>query len=141
MRNLSPTANTPENTDGINAQEILACGKVDIEKLARIVNESIKAFSVTANLTQNKVVDILGNIRVEMLEEVQEAVESLKGIEGVDRVSLSVAIEETLRAIEATTNLDADEITRILTEKRGASVEDIVKRLHEKSWAARQCYA
>ena len=114
---------------------------MDIEKLGMIVNESIKAFSITTHLAQNEVVEILGKIDVEMLDEVQAAVDNLKGIDGIDTVRIAVAVEETIKAIAATTNLDTDEISAILTERNGASVEDIVRRLHEKSRVPRSLYA
>ena len=114
---------------------------MDIEKLGMIVNESINAFSITTHLAQNEVVEILGRINVEVLDEVQAAVESLEGIEGIDTVRIAVAVEETIKAIAAITNLGADEISAILTERNGASVEDIVHRLHERSRVPRSLYA
>jgi hypothetical protein len=68
-----------------------------------------------------------------MLNEVQAAVENLKGIEGIDTVRITVAVEETIKAIAATTNLDTDTISKILTEENGSSVEDIVHRLHKRN--------
>jgi hypothetical protein len=121
----------------INAQKALVLGKMDIERLGMIVNESIKAFSITTHLAQNEVVEILGKIDVEVLDEVQATVESLKGIEGIDTVRITVAVEETIKAIAATTNLNTDEISEILTERNGATVEDIVHRLYEKSRVTR----
>ena len=106
---------------------------MDIDRLGMIVNESIRAFSITTHLAQNEVVEILGKINIDVLDEVQAAVENLKGIEGVDTVRITVAVEETIKAIAATTNLDTDAISKILTERDGATVEDIVHRLHEKS--------
>ena len=117
----------------MNAQKALVLGKMDIDRLGMIVNESIKAFSITTHLAQNEVVEILGKINIDVLDEVQAAVENLKGIEGVDTVRITVAVEETIKAIAATTNLDTDAISKILTERHGATVEDIVHRLHEKS--------
>ena len=117
----------------MNAQKALVLGKMDIDRLGMIVNESIRAFSITTHLAQNEVVEILGKINIDVLDEVQAAVENLKGIEGVDTVRITVAVEETIKAIAATTNLDTDAISKILTERDGATVEDIVHRLHEKS--------
>jgi len=141
MRNITPLTSAPNRRTAINGQEAIALGKMDIEKLGMIVNESIKAFSITTHLAQNEVVEILGKIDVEMLDEVQAAVDNLKGIDGIDTVRIAVAVEETIKAIAATTNLDTDEISAILTERNGASVEDIVRRLHEKSRVPRSLYA
>jgi hypothetical protein len=137
MRNISYSTSSQNRREVINAQKALILGKMDIEKLGMIVNESIKAFSITTHLAQSEVVEILGKINVGMLDEVQAAVESLKGIESVDTVRITVAVEETIKAIAATTNLDTDAISRILTEGNGNSVEDIVNRLHEKSKGVR----
>lgn len=133
MRNVTHFTSAQNRRASINAQKAQVLGKMDIERLGMIVNESISAFSITTHLAQNEVVEILGKINVGMLDEVQAAVENLKGIEGVDKVRIAVAVEETIKAIAATTNLDTDEISRILTEIKGATVEDIVHRLHEQS--------
>jgi urease accessory protein UreF len=137
MQNTTHFTSSQNRRAVINAQKALILGKMDIEKLGMIVNESIKAFSITTHIAQNEVVDILGKIHVEMLDGVQAAVENLKGIEGIDTVRITVAVEETIKAIAATTNLDTDAISKILTEGNGATVEDIVQRLHEKSRAVR----
>ena len=133
MQNISHFTSSQNRRAVINAQKAVILGKMDIEKLGMIVNESIKAFSITTHLAQNEVVEILGKIHVEMLNEVQAAVENLKGIEGIDTVRITVAVEETIKAIAATTNLDTDTISKILTEENGSSVEDIVHRLHKRN--------
>jgi len=137
MHNFSHFTSSQNRRAAINAQKALVLGKMDIEKLGMIVNESIKAFSITTHLAQNEVVEILGKINVEVLDEVQAVVEKLKGIEGIDTVRIAVAVEETIKAIAATTSLDTDAISKILTERIGATVDDIVHRLHEKSQAVR----
>jgi len=133
MQNITHSTSSQNRRAVINAQKALILGKTEIERLDMIVHESIKAFSITTHLAQNEVVEILGKINVEALNEVQAAVENLKGIEGIDTVRIAVAVEETIRAIAATTGLDTDEISKILTEKSGATVEDMVHRLHEMS--------
>lgn len=137
MRNVAHFTSSQNRRAAINAQKALVLGKMDIDRLGMIVNESIQAFSITTHLAQNEVVEILGKINVGMLDEVQAAVDNLKGIEGIDTVRIAVAIEETMKAISATTNLGTDEISDILTEKNWATVEDIVSRLYEKSRAIR----
>lgn len=109
---------------------------LSVEKLGMVVNGSIKAVSVMSNLTKTDVVGILEKIHVTTISEVQKAVENLEGIKGIDAIRLTVGIEETLRAISDTTNLDIGEITEIITDKNGAPVEDVVNRLHAKSKAA-----
>jgi hypothetical protein len=133
VQNFTHFTSSQNRRAAINAQKALALGKMDIERLGMIVNESIKAFSITTHLAQNEVVEILGKINVEVLDEVQAAVDNLKNIEGIDTIRIAVAIEETIKAIAATTNLGTDEISKILTARIGATVEDIVHRLHEKS--------
>ncbi len=133
MRNFTHFTSSQNRRAAINVQKALVLGKTDIERLGMIVNESIKSFSITTHLAQNEVVEILGKINVEALDEVQAAVENLKGIEGIDTVRIVVAVEETIKAIAATTNLDTDEILKILTARNGTTVENIVYRLHEMS--------
>jgi stage V sporulation protein SpoVS len=107
-------------------------GLVEIERLGAIVNESIKAFAITTHLAQDRIVDLLGEINVNVLDEVQAAVENLRGVEGVDPVGIAVALEETIKAISLITHLDTNEITKIITGGNGLSVEDIVRKLHER---------
>lgn len=141
MQNITYLTREPDGRTAISGAEPFALGKSDIGRLGMIVNESIKAFSITTHLAQSEVVEVLGKINIEVLDEVQAAVDNLQGIEGVDTVRIAVAVEETIKAIAATTNLDTDEISAILTEKDGASVEDIVHRLHERSRLGRSNYA
>ncbi len=136
MRNFTLMTNAANRRAAIYTQKALILGKLDIDRLCMIVNESIKAFSITTHLAQNEVIGILGKIKVGVLDEVQAAVENLQDIEGIDKVGIAVAIEETFKAIMANTNLDAGKISEILTEKSGATVGDIVHRLHEKSSVA-----
>jgi hypothetical protein len=133
VQNFTHFTSSQNRRVAVNAQKAPVLEKMDVEKLGMIVNESIKAFSITTHLAQNEVVEILGKIDVEVLNEVQAAVENLKGIEGIDTVRIAVAVEETIKAIAATTNLDTEEISKILTARHGATVEDIVHRLYEKS--------
>ena len=133
VRDFTHLTDSQNRRAALNAQKSLVLGKMDIERLGMIVNESIKAFSITTHLAQNEVVEILGKINVGVLDEVQTAVENLKGIEGIDTIRIAVAVEETIKAIAATTNLDTNEISRILTERNGATVEDIVNRLYQQS--------
>ena len=137
MRNFIHFTDSQNRRAAINAQKNSAPCISDIEKLGLIVNETIMAFSIATHLAQHEVVDILGKICVETLDEVQTAVENLKGIEGIDTVRIAVAVEETIKAIAATTNLCTDEISKILTESHEATVEIIVHRLYEKSQIAR----
>jgi len=137
MRNFTHSTMSEDRRAAINAHNPLRVGKKEIEMLGRIVTESIRAFSVTTHLAQNKVVDILGKINVDTLDDVQAAVENLIDVEGIDTIRIAVAVEETIKAIAAMTNLGAKEISKILTENVGASVEDIVLRLHEESRMAR----
>jgi restriction endonuclease len=120
----------------IAAKKPVTHRKIDLETLEMIVKELIKAFSVTTRLAQHSVVDILGKIKVDVLDEVQAKVENLQGLEDIDTVRVVVAVEETLKAIAATTSLDTDVISQILTEIKGASVENIALRLHLKSCAS-----
>lgn len=137
MPNTASMINAPRKQATINAHEYFkALEKVNIEKLCQIVHGSIKAISVMTNIKKNDVIRILGKVRVAALDEVQEAVEHLECTKDIDVVRLTVGIEETIKAIADTTHLDIDEITGILAKKNGASVEDIVNRLHAKSKVA-----
>jgi hypothetical protein len=117
----------------ISAQKSVILGKLDIDRLNMVVNDSINAFSITTHIAKNKVIEILGKINVEMLDDVAASVENLNIIEGIDPVRIAVAVEETIKAIATTTQLETAQIFAILTAIESTSVEDIVSRLHEKS--------
>lgn len=138
MQRIVSMISTPCKQAPANPQENLnTLERMNAEKLGMIVNGSIKAVSVMNNITKSEVVEILEKIHVTAVGEVQQAVENLGGIEGIDVIRLAVGIEETIKSISDMTNLNAGEITEIFTKKDGAPVEDIVSRLHAKSKAVR----
>lgn len=137
MRRSVSMNSAPCKLNAISAQKNLnALERIDIEKLGMIVNRSIKAVSAMNDLTNKEVIRVLEKIQVTTIGEVQKAVENIEGMEDIDAVRLAVGIEETIKAISGITNLDVGEITETFANKRGASVEDIVNRLHAKSKAA-----
>ena len=137
MQNIASMISAPREHAATDARAYFnVLEKMSVKKLGKIVNGSIKAISVITNIKKNDVIQILGKVHVAALNEVQEAVENLEGIEGIDTVKLTVGIEETIKAIADITHLDVDEVTGILAKNDGASVEDIVNRLHAKSRTA-----
>jgi hypothetical protein len=133
MRNFTQMTSSANRRAVISAQKSVILGKLDIDRLNMVVNDSINAFSITTHIAKNKVIEILGKINVEMLDDVAAAVENLNIIEGIDPVRIAVAVEETIKAIATTTQLETAQIFAILTAIESTSVEDIVSRLHEKS--------
>ena len=137
MQHYVSVISAPRKQPAINAQERpYSLERTNVEKLGMIVNGSITAVSVMNNITKNDVVRILEKIHVTTIGEVQKAVENIEGIEYFDVVRLAVGIEETIKAIAGITNLDTGEITETFAKKKGASVGDIVNRLHAKVKAA-----
>ena len=59
--------------------------------------------------------------------------EVLHIIEEVDVAQLKQATQEAIKKISNATDLDTANITAIFMANRGASIDDIVKRLHEQS--------
>ena len=115
--------------------------KSNFGKLARTVNEAIQAVSTKTSLPVNQVLEILGHVRVEMVGEIREVVDSLgndmDAVKHTDAAILSSAIEDAIESISNATDLDTDEITWIFTKRPGAGVEDIVSRLYAKSKSSR----
>jgi hypothetical protein len=114
----------------------LAFEKANIGKLEKVVNDAVTAISAKTSLPVNEVLEVLENVRVEMVGEIRGAVDSLGNLSAVkhaDAAKLSKAIEDAIGTIANATDLDTDEITWIFTRKPGAGVEDIVFRLNEKS--------
>lgn len=123
--------------------EDMAQDRVDVEKLARVVNEAVAAIAVSTNLPASEVLDILESIHVEMVGELETTLMAMgeKRAGKVDVAKMSRAIEKAIASISHATDLDTDEITTVFSKKPGASVEDVVSRLHEKSRADRGNYA
>jgi hypothetical protein len=59
--------------------------------------------------------------------------EVLHIIEEVDVVQLKQATQEAIKKISNATDLDTANITAIFMANKGASIDDIVNRLHEQS--------
>ena len=123
--------------------EDMVLDRVDVEKLVRVVNEAVSAIAVSTNLPADEVLDILESIHVEMVSELKTALKAMSDERArkVDAVKMSRAIEKAIASISHATDLDTDEITTIFSKKPGASVEDVVHRLHEQSRADRGSYA
>lgn len=123
--------------------EDMALDRVDVEKLVRVVNDAVAAIAVSTNLPANEVLDILENVHVEMVSELETTLMAMaeKRTDKVDVAKMSRAIEKAIASISHATDLDTDEITTIFSKKPGASVEDVVCRLHEQSRVDRAGYA
>lgn len=114
--------------------EDVALDKVDVEKLVRVVNEAVTAISVSTSLSADEVLEILESINVEMVRELEPALMALgKTGKTIDAAKLSRAIGKAIASISWATDLHTDEITTIFSKQPGASVEDVVDRLHAQS--------
>jgi hypothetical protein len=110
--------------------------KMDMEKLATVINEAITAISSKTSLPENEVLDILEKVRVDMVGNLKKAIQALEErgeIPNVDPGRLGMAIEEAIEAISAATDLNTDEITEVLTWVEGASFDHIVYSLRTRS--------
>lgn len=124
--------------------EDMALDRVDVEKLVRVVNEAVALVAVSTSLPTHEVLDILESIHVEMVGELKTALMAMgneRVSKGMDAAKMSRAIERAIASISYATDLDTDEITTIFSKKPGASVEDVVYRLHEQSRVDRAGYA
>lgn len=117
-----------------------ALDRVDMEKLVRVVNEAVAAIAVSTSLPAHEVLGILESIHVEMVGDIKAALMAM-GEKKMDVAKLSRAIEKAIASISHATDLDTNEITTIFSKKPGASVEDVVCRLHEQSRVDRAGYA
>lgn len=118
--------------------------RMDVEKLVRVVNEAVATIATSTSLPANEVLEILESIHVEMVGELTMALKAMGNTRterAVDTEKLSRAIEKAIAMISNATDLDTDEITTIFSTKPGASVEDVVYRLHEQSRIDRANYA
>ncbi len=111
--------------------------KMDIESLEKFVNETVSTMAASTSLQPSEALDILENIRVEMLSELKGEVEALGNVKEVvkrvDPAKLSWEIEKAIEAISIATDLNTDEITTIFSMKPGASLSDVSYRLHVQS--------
>lgn len=111
-------------------------GRADIEKLCRAIGESVTTISIATDLTEHEVFEVLEHIHVDQSREISGAVERLDALEPVSRIGaakLGAVIEGAIAIIAHNVQLDADKLAGVLTEKHGASVEDIVFWLHTQA--------
>jgi len=117
--------------------ENMAFEKVHIESLEKFLNETVSTMAASTSLQPSEALDILENIRVEMVGELRNAVNALGNenevVKRVDPAKLSWEIEKAIEAISTATDLDTDEITAIFSKKPGASLADVSYRLHLQS--------
>ncbi len=124
--------------------EDMAMDRVDMEKLVRVVSEAVTAVAISTNLPADDVLDILENIHVEMVGQLKTVLMRMgddRVSQGMDAKKMSRAIEKAIASISWATDLDTDEITTIFSTKPGASMEDVVYRLHAQSRLDRAGYA
>jgi hypothetical protein len=96
----------------LSPAEVEAAEQVDIKKLGKVVTE---AFESVAKVSKLPVQEVLCNI------------------EEIDGAELKQATQEAIKKISNATDLDTADITAIFMANRGASIDDIVNRLHEQS--------
>jgi len=86
--------------------------KTDIKKLGKIVQEALESVAKVSTLPAQ---DVIGQF------------------EEIDAPELKQAAQEAIKTISAATDLDTAHITAIFKANRGASMSDIVNRLHDLS--------
>jgi len=86
------------------------------KKLGKFVEEAVESVGKLTRLSVQEVLHI---------------------IEEVDVAQLKTATQEAIKKISNATDLDTANITAIFMANRGASIDDIVNRLHEQSRANR----
>ncbi len=122
--------------------EEIAADQENIGKLIVVIDEAVGKAAASTNLPAQEVMKILECTNVEMVSDLENVLEGDKRLnDGLDAAKLSGAIETTLAAISEATSLDTDQITTILSNKPGASVEDVAYRLYKQSRIDRADYA
>ncbi|MBY0578410.1 MAG: hypothetical protein K2P57_05120 [Burkholderiales bacterium] len=90
---------------------------VIVEQLHHVVEDAIDSIAKATALSSREVMQIL---------------------EEVDMTKFRRATEDAFKKISIATDLNSEEIADILTERKLASLDDVVYRLHEKSKADRK---
>ena len=119
---------------------VTASERMDMEKLAGVLNDAITAISGKTGLPENDVLDILEKVRVARVGDLRHAVRSLEdqgAIPAVDPGLLGMALEEAILAIADATDLSTDEITDVLTMERGATFDHVIMHLRTRSCVGR----
>ena len=110
--------------------------RMDMEKLAGVVNDAITAVSRKTRLPEHEVLDILEKVRVNMVGDLKHAIQTLEDageIPHVDPEQLSMALEAVIGSIAEATDLNTDEITEVLTMQQGATFDNVVFHLRTRS--------
>lgn len=111
--------------------------QMDAEHFRDFMRDQVSAMASSVSLSQQEALEILKNIRVEMVGELRVAVKQLegqrKGYHQVDSEKLSAEIQKLIAAVSEATSLDTQEITDVFTKQPGASLEDLSSRMHERS--------
>ncbi len=98
----------------------------DIAKLTVVVTEAIEAIADAIGLTFQEALDLLEECSVADLREG-------KSSKPFNRSKFNRALDRSIKAISYATALNSTEISKIFTDEKQASVEDIVSRLRQKS--------
>ena len=114
---------------GTKSTADLAAEQVDIERLRKVVAGAFGAIAKATGLSENEVLHVIEDIHVDMLEDVLK--------EGVNVDVLKTAIQEAIKQISLATALDTQQITDIFSAKKNTNLDDIVRRLHDRSQANR----
>ena len=120
--------------------DVPASERMDMEKLAMVVNDGITSISGKTGLPENEVLDLLEKVRVEMVGDLKKAIIALEergAIPNLDPGLLGMALEEAIGAIVEATDLNTNEVTEVLTTQEGASFDRIVFHLRSRSCIGR----
>jgi|GEM_PF-4264014 len=117
--------------------EVLAeMERVDMEKLANIVQGVVSSVSYQTGMTENEVMSTLGKLRIEMVGQIKDMLDDLATqgeLSYPDTAKLGRILESAIRNIADATDLDTDEITEILSRKPWTSIDMVVEPLRMRS--------
>jgi hypothetical protein len=138
-QNISATGKDPAQV----ANEHISATRKNIDQVAQqkllvVVRNAIAEMAAATNLTPDQALAAMQNVHVEMIDDLDEAVDDLEqsGVaRRVDKEKLREEIEMVIKTIAHNTALHTEMITSILSDMRGASLEEIVATLQRKGTA------
>ncbi|MES1982111.1 MAG: hypothetical protein V4443_06515 [Pseudomonadota bacterium] len=135
-QNISTTGKNPAQV----ANEHISATRKNIDQVAKqklfgIVKTAIAEMAAATRLTPDQALGVLQSVNVEMIDDLDEAIKNSGITAAVNKEKLSEEIEKVIKTIAHETTLHTDTITSILSQKRGASLEEVVATLQEKGIA------
>ena len=100
----------------------------DIQKLTVVVTEAIERIASSSGLSEEKVLKILEAYSV---AEIREG--KINGEAAFKASAFNKALDKAVKSISYATGLNSVEISSVFNEIRGSSLDNVVRRLREKS--------